>query len=140
MRGLNKAYLIGHIGHEPELRSTATGLAVLHLNIATPGSKKVGEEWVESPDWHRLTFFDKSADFVGRHAHKGDVLAVECVIRQGKYTDKDNAVRYKTDLVVDRVLWLNSGRGRSPEVPTDTPELRRGPDVSAAEHVEEPPF
>jgi single-strand DNA-binding protein len=138
MRGLNKAYLIGHIGHEPEPRTSAAGLMFLNLNIATPGSRKVGDEWVEAPDWHRLTFFDKNAEFVSKYAHKGDVLAVECAIRQGKYTDKDNVVRYKTDLIVDRVLWLNNSRPRTAD---DATSGRRVPEPPADERVlEEPPF
>lgn len=135
MRGLNKAYLIGHLGHEPELRTSAAGMAFLNVNIATPGSKKVGEEWVDVPDWHRLTMFERNAEFVGRHAHKGDVLAVECVIRQGKWTDKENVVRYKTDLIVERVLWLNNGRARTAEAGPRVSEPAPEPEI-----VEEPPF
>ncbi len=107
MKGLNKAYLIGHIGQDPELRTTANGKQVLKLSLATPHGRKVGEEWVDTPDWHRLTLFDKAAEYVASYARKGDVLAVECAIRPNKWTDKDNVVHYQVDLLVDRVLWLN---------------------------------
>jgi single-strand DNA-binding protein len=108
MRGLNKAFLIGNIGHEPELRTATNGTPVLKLNVATPSARKVNDAWVDSPDWHRLTFFGKTAEYVARTAHKGDLIAVECVIRPSKWTDREQVTRYDVSLVVDRLLALHS--------------------------------
>jgi single-strand DNA-binding protein len=112
MRGLNKAYLIGHIGSDPELRTTASGKQVVKLSLATPNRRKVGEEWVETPDWHQLTAFDRTAEWLAQNGKKGMVLAVECSIRPGKWTDRENVVHHEVSLIVDRVLWLNArGKG-----------------------------
>lgn len=111
MKGLNKAYLIGNIGQDPELRSTAQGKSIVKLSLATPNVRKVNDEWIDTPDWHRLTLFDKNAEFIATYAKKGHVVAVECAIRPSKWTDKDNVVRYAVDLIVDRVLWLSPPRG-----------------------------
>ena len=108
MRGLNKAFLIGNIGHEPDLRTAANGTPVLKLNVATPSARKVNDTWVDTPDWHRLTFFGKTAEYVARTAHKGDLIAVECVIRPSKWTDREQVTRYDVSLVVDRLLALHS--------------------------------
>jgi single-strand DNA-binding protein len=145
VKGLNKAYLIGHIGQDPELRTTAGGKQILKVSLATPNARKVGDQWVETPDWHRITLWDKSAEFVATYAHKGDVLAVECAIRPGKWTDKDNVVHYEVNLVVDRVLWLNgkhratsdgAGNGEA-----DLAGIGRRPEPPAAqEEGEEIPF
>ena len=110
MRGLNKAYLIGHLGADPENKVTASGKAVATLRVATPHSRKLGEQWVDQPDWHRLTAWERDAEFLGRHAHKGDLIGLECSIRQGKYMDKEGVQRHKTDLVIDRVLFVNNKR------------------------------
>ena len=107
MKGLNKAYLIGHIGQDPELRTTAGGKQLVKLSLATSNARKVNDEWIDTPDWHRLTFWDKQAEFISNYARKGDVLAVECAIRPNKWTDKDNVVHYEVNLFVERVLWLN---------------------------------
>ncbi len=122
MRGLNKAYFIGNIGHEPELRTTASGKPVLKLNIATQSARKVNDTWVEHPDWHRLTIFGKNAEWLARAAHKGDMIAVDCVVRPNRWTDKDGRAHYDVDLVVERVLWLNQ---RNRAIP--------GPDVEMEE-------
>lgn len=120
MRGLNRAYLIGHIGHDPETRATATGTSVVKVSLATNYAKKVGNEYVEQVDWHRLTLFSKEADFVGRYAHKGDVLAVECTLKPNKWTDKQNVVHYTVELIVDRVLWLHGNRRGVVERPAES--------------------
>lgn len=110
MNGLNKAYLIGHIGQDPELRTTAGGKQMCSVSLATPNSRKVGDEWIDTPDWHRITAWEKDAAFLAERARKGDVLAVECVIRPAKWTDKDNVVHREINLVVERVLWLDNKR------------------------------
>ncbi|MDP2316450.1 MAG: single-stranded DNA-binding protein [Pseudomonadota bacterium] len=141
MKGLNKAYLIGNIGQDPEMRTTATGKQLVKLSLATPFARKVGDEWVETPDWHRLTCWDKTAEFIATNARKGDVLAVECAIRPRKWTDKDNVVHYEIDLVVDRVLWLNgkhrgaSGAEGTRHVP---PAGGRSPAMTEAESEQIP--
>lgn len=110
MKGLNRAYLIGHVGHDPELRNTATGLPCLKLSLGTPNEQKVGEEWVNTPDWHHITAFGKDAEFLSRVASKGDILAVECVIRPNRWTDKESRIHYDVSLVVERILWVQSKR------------------------------
>jgi single-strand DNA-binding protein len=120
MKGLNRAFLIGHIGHEPELKTAASGTAVLKLSLATPSSRKVGDNWVDSPDWHRLTLFGQEAEFLSRFAHKGDTLGVECVLKPGRWLDREGTVHYSLDLVVERVLLLES-RGSKQENAANEP-------------------
>lgn len=108
MKGLNRAYLIGHIGQEPEMHTSRGGQNVLKLSLATPNVRKVNEEWVDTPDWHRITVFGNDAEYLGKYAHKGDALAVECAIRPNKWTDKDNIVHHDVNLIVEKVAWLGS--------------------------------
>lgn len=129
MRGLNKAYLIGHIGQDPELRATPGGAQVMKLSLATQSARKVGNEWVETPDWHKLTFWDKDAEFIAKYAHKGDVLAVECALKTNKWTDKEGHPRSTVDLKVERILWLNGARRGAA---ADTPQAVTPPPPSPA--------
>lgn len=123
MNGLNKVYLIGNLGHEPELRASGTGVPILKVSLATPGRRKVGDTWVDEPDWHRLTLFQRDAEYVARYAHKGDPLAVECALRPRKWSDKDGRTHYETDLVVERVCWLGSRRAALPEARPPAPTV-----------------
>ena len=116
MNGLNKAYFIGHLGRNPEPRTTKSGQTVASISLATPHSRKEGENWVDSPDWHRLTAFGKTAENLLRNAHVGDTMAVECVIRPSRWTDKEGQVRYDVNLYIERILWIAQKRRSTVDV------------------------
>lgn len=122
MNGLNKAYLLGRLGAEPESRQTASGKRFVRLSLATSARQKVNDEWVETTDWHRLSAWDRDADYLERYAHKGDALCVECSIRPSRWTDQEGKVHYEVNLVIQRIHWLQS-RSRSVEAAAG-----RGPD------------
>jgi single-strand DNA-binding protein len=77
-RSLNKIMLIGNVGSDPEVRSTASGARVAKTSLATNRSfqDKSGQQQ-DRTDWHRLTFFGKLADIVEQWVHKGDKIYVE---------------------------------------------------------------
>lgn len=106
--GINKAYLTGTIGHDPELRSTAEGKSLLVLSLSTPYLRKIDDVWVDVPDWHRLTFEDEHAEWMCTKGRKGDSLAVEAALRSTSWQDRDNVKHFEIKLVVERVLWLRS--------------------------------
>lgn len=113
IQGLNRAFLIGTIGNEPEIRTAASGAPVLKLSLATPNTRPVrntegGETMVDVPDWHRLTLFGDHATFLGQSAKKGDILGVECSLKPGRWLDTEGTVHYSLDLIVERILVLQS--------------------------------
>lgn len=123
MNGLNRLYLIGLVGQDPELRATANGGSVIKVSVATPHSVKDGNKWVDKPDWHQITAFGKDAEFLSRNATKGSTLAVECAVRPNKYTDKNGEVRYTINFIIDRILWVQ--RKGEANVANETSNARR---------------
>lgn len=131
--GMNRAFLLGHLGQDPELRTTQSGQSMLKLSVATPHAKKVNDEWVETPDWHRITLWGKDAEYVARVAHKGALLGVECAVRPNKWTDKNGNVQYGVELVVDRVICCIP-KNRSAVVEADSAAVPpRAPQPSSEE-------
>lgn len=108
MNGINKVYLLGHMGSDPEVRTSGGGKAVVKVSLATSHPKKVNDEWVDGVDWHRLTFFDKDAEYIARVGKKGDLLCVEAALRPNKWTDKEGQTRYDVAIVVQRINLLQS--------------------------------
>lgn len=137
MNGLNKVYLIGYVGRDPEVRSTPGGKTMVKLSVATPCKKKVGDEWVDTPDWHRLTAWEKTAEYIAKYINKGDAIAVECAIKPSKWTDRDGKIHYETNIVVERVLYTAKKAQRTPfgQAPaaTEPPELAGGAVVPEAD-------
>jgi len=118
MNSLNRVVFIGHIGADPESRATSTGATVALVSIATTSSRKSGTEWIESTDWHRLTAFEKNAEFLLRYAKKGGLLAVDCTVKPTSWTDAKGVKRYATNLVVQKIHHL----GRPKPAPSFRPE------------------
>lgn len=108
MDGMNRVFLMGNLGSDPEMRATASGKRVARLSLATRNVRKVDGAYVDTPDWHRVTAFDGTAEFLCKYAHKGDQVAVECALRPRKWQDAAGKTHYDVGVVVDRVLSIHS--------------------------------
>lgn len=111
-RSLNKVMLIGNVGSEPEIRTTASGKRVAKLSLATNRSftDRSGQQQ-EKTEWHRLTAWDRLADLLEQYVHKGDRLYVEGSIEYSQTEDEQGKPRYWTDIVVREMVMLGSGSG-----------------------------
>ena len=105
MKSLNRIELIGHVGADPEIRTTAEGTKLAKLSLAT--NRKTGKE--EVADWHRLTFWDQLAGLVEQYVRKGDPLWVEGEVRSSTWEENDEK-RYGTEIVVSNVIFLGTRR------------------------------
>jgi single-strand DNA-binding protein len=112
-RSLNKVMLIGNVGAEPEVRTTPSGTRIAKVSLATnrTWNDRSGQQQ-EKTEWHRLTFWDKTAEIVERYVHKGDRLYVEGRIEYSQTQDEQGNVKYWTDVVVREMVMLGgSGPG-----------------------------
>ena len=115
-RSLNKASLIGNLGNDPEIRTTANGSKVATFSLATSRqwNSATGEKQ-EKTEWHRCVVWNTKgtglADVVERYCKKGDKLYVEGRIEYRQWQDKENQTRYTTEINVRDLLMLGSGPG-----------------------------
>jgi single-strand DNA-binding protein len=106
---VNKVILIGITGRDPELRYLENGVPVATVTLATSESyvdKKTGEKR-ELTDWHNVVFWRGLAEVVNTYVKKGMKIYVEGRLRTRSYTDKDNVVRYITEIVADEMQMLS---------------------------------
>src|SRR5687768_15936394 len=113
-RSLNKVMLIGNVGDEPEIRTTASGKKVAKLSLATSRqlNDRAGQKQ-EKTEWHRLTAWDCTAEIIEQYVHKGDRLYVEGSIECSQTEDEAGKPRYWTDIVVREMGRLRGGGGGS---------------------------
>ena len=112
-RGINKVILVGHLGGEPEFRTTQSGMGVARVSMATASVRKDRDgNSQERTEWHRLVFFGRLAEIAQEYLRKGSQVYVEGELRYDKYTDKDGIERYTTDIVVNEMQMLG-GRAES---------------------------
>ena len=130
-KSLNKVQLIGNLGKDPELRYTASGVAVANFTIATNESWKDQEgNLQERTEWHNIVAWRKLAEICGEWLKKGKKVYIEGRIQTRSYDDKNTgAKRYITEIIADNMIMLDGGgggRGTSGEAPAtgtgSTPE------------------
>ncbi|MEE8134100.1 MAG: single-stranded DNA-binding protein [Gemmatimonadales bacterium] len=135
-RSLNKVALIGNLGADPEVRSTANGTRVATLSIATSRSwnNQAGERQ-EKTEWHRVVLWNNRgsglADVAEKYLKKGDKVYVEGRIEYRTWEDREGKTRYTTEINAREMLML-SARGAAGEAGGE-PAQATVPQVAVAE-------
>ncbi len=100
---LNKVCLIGHVGKEPEIRSTQLGKEIANFSLATTESwkdKSTGER-KDKTEWHNIVIFSEGlTNVVKNYVKKGSKVYIEGALQTRKWTDKDGVERYTTEIVL----------------------------------------
>ena len=109
---MNSTILIGRLTKDPEVRylpDTGTAVATFALAIDRPTSK--GKE--KQTDFPRVTVFGKQAENCEKFLAKGRLVGVQGTLHTGSYKNKDGATVYTTDVVADRVEFLERGEKKN---------------------------
>ena len=116
---VNKVILVGNLGRDPEVRRLTSGDPVVNLSVATSESwrDKASGERKERTEWHRVVIFNENlAKIAEQYLRKGAKVYIEGQLQTRKYTDKDGAEKYSTEIVLQKYrgeLTMLDGRGDS---------------------------
>lgn len=116
-KGVNKIFLLGAVGKDPEIRSTQSGSVVASFSLATSDRVKKNDTWEEETTWHNLVAFSRTAEIVRDYVKKGTQLFVEGKIQTRSWDDKSSGEKkYKTEILVSELSLLGGkSEGSSPE-------------------------
>ena len=139
---LNKIFIIGNLGKDPEVRFIDSGKAVAKFPVAT------SEKWTDSDgnkqertEWHNVVVWGKQAETCGQYLEKGRQVFIEGSVRTRSYDDKEGVKRYMTEIVARDVRFLGGSKGeggdRSERSATAAP---RGEDNHAPADDSDLPF
>jgi len=111
-KGVNKVMLLGNVGKDPEIRTTAGGMTVASFSLATAERAKDQQgNWADKTEWHNLVCFQRTAEIVRDYVKKGSQLFVEGKIQTRSWDDKTSGEKkYRTEILVNE-LSLLGGRG-----------------------------
>ena len=111
-KSVNKVILLGNVGKDPEIRSTASGMIVANFSIATTDRIKGQDgQFTDKTEWHNLVAFQRTAEIVRDYVKKGNKLYIEGRLQTSSWDDKTSGQKkYKTEIIVSD-LSLLSGRG-----------------------------
>jgi single-strand DNA-binding protein len=118
---VNKVILVGNLGKDPEVRRMTSGEPIVNLSVATSENwrdKATGER-KERTEWHRVVIFNENlAKVAEQYLRKGAKVYLEGALQTRKWTDKDGAEKYSTEVVLQRfngtlVMLDSRGEGSS---------------------------
>ena len=117
-KSVNKVLLLGHLGADPEIRYTTSGIPVVNVSLATNESytNREGEK-VEKTEWHRLVFWRQLAEIAGQHLHKGNPIYVEGTLRYRTWTDSQEQERFTAEIEVRELSMLGGAQNNGHEPP-----------------------
>lgn len=113
---INKVILLGNLGKDPETRYTTTGKPMTRFSLATSNSWVNGNgEKQQSTEWHNVVVWGKQGEACGQYLQKGRQVYVEGELRHRTYDNKDGKEQRVTEIVAQKVRFLGSNNGKTPE-------------------------
>jgi single-strand DNA-binding protein len=113
-KGVNKVFLLGNVGKDPEMRATQGGMTIASFTLATADRQKDAQgNWADKTEWHNLVAFSRTAEIVRDYVKKGTQVFVEGKIQTRSWDDKESGQkRYRTEILVNELSLLGGGGGR----------------------------
>ena len=111
---INRVIISGRLTRDPEIRSTAGGMAIMGFGVAVNDRRKNQQtgEWEDYPNFISCTIFGARAESVSRYLSKGSKVAIEGKLRWSQW-EKDGQKRSKIDVIVDEIEFMSSRNDQS---------------------------
>jgi single-strand DNA-binding protein len=112
-KGVNKVFLLGNVGKDPEIRTTAGGMNIATFSLATAERTKGQDgQWTDKTEWHNIVCFQRTAEIVRDYVKKGSQVFVEGRITNRSWDDKESGQKkYRTEILVNELTLLGKPGG-----------------------------
>src|SRR5215469_11858339 len=109
-KSVNKVILLGSVGHDPEVKYTASGIPVGRFSLATSERfKDKSGNFQDRTEWHNVGVWRRLAEIVGEFVSKGSQLYIEGKLQTTSWEDRQTAgKKYRTEVVADDLVLLGS--------------------------------
>ena len=108
---INKVILVGHLGRDPEVRSTQSGTPVANFTMATHRrwtNRETGER-NEETEWHRIVVWGRQAEIAGQYLRRGRQVYVEGRLQTREWEDRQTGEkRWTTEVICENFQMLGS--------------------------------
>ncbi len=99
MNGVNKVFILGNLGRDPEVKELQSGTKVANIPVATTETfKDRNGERQERTEWHNVDLWNRQAEIAQEYLSKGDSVFIEGTIRTDKWQDQEGNDRYTTKI------------------------------------------
>lgn len=102
---MNRAFIIGNLTADPELRTTTTGKQVCSFTVAVNRRQKNGNE--NQADFFRVSVWNQLAEVCQKYLAKGRKVSVVGRVSVEEYTDKSGKLRSNLCLLAEDVEFIS---------------------------------
>jgi single-strand DNA-binding protein len=105
---VNKVILLGRLGQDPDVRTTASGTQIANLSIATNELGRADDQGnrQDVTEWHRVILFGRMAETAAQYLSKGSQLYIEGRLQTRKWQDQSGQDRYSTEIVGNEMQFI----------------------------------
>ena len=103
---LNKAFIIGNLTRDPEMRALPSGQSVVNFGVAT------NRRWTdpqgarqEHVEFHNIVAFGKLAELCSQYLAKGRVAMIEGRLQTRSWQAQDGTKKSRTEIVADNIQF-----------------------------------
>ncbi|MEE1062694.1 MAG: single-stranded DNA-binding protein [Paludibacteraceae bacterium] len=117
---MNKVFLVGNVGKDPEVKYLDQGKVVATFSVATT------ERGFTAPDgtvvqpqteWHKVVAWGHSAKFAEQYIKCGNKVFIEGKLSTRSWVDSAGVTRYSTEVVVVNLEGMTAGKTKEDEAP-----------------------
>ncbi len=140
---LNKAFIIGNLTRDPELKALPSGMKVCSFSVATNRSFKDKDgNRQDSTEFHNISAFARTGELAAQYLKKGSQVYVEGRL-QTRSWEANGEKKYRTEIIADTVQFGNrptgtGGAGMSPAAAGSTPSKMAEQSDSAGDKIDYP--
>ena len=109
---MNEIILLGRFTKEPDIRIAESGTKLCRYTLAVRRTSQI-------TDFFNCTAFNKSAEFLERYFHKGDMILVRGRLQNNSY-EKDGTTFHSNQIITDEHYFTGGkSQGNSGFSPVD---------------------
>lgn len=134
---VNRVILIGNLGQDPKVHTTQSNSIVTQLSVATSRRVKQADgQFADETEWHRVVCFFKLAEVARDYLSKGKQVYIDGRLRTRKWTDKDGAEKYVTEIICE-TLKLLGRKDDGAQAPSHAPAPARSTPASTPSYTDD---
>ena len=110
---MNAVSLIGRLVRDPDIRYGGADNQTAIARFAIAIDRMPDKSGEKKTDFPSIVCFGKTAELVEKYMRKGRLVGINGRIQTGSYEDKDGKKVYTTEVVADRVEFLDKANSEA---------------------------
>jgi len=135
---LNKAFVLGNLTRDPDVRTLPSGQPVANFSIATNRIfYNKNREKQADVEFHNIVSFGRNAEIAQQYLKKGSLVLIEGRLRTRRWQDSSGNKRSRTEIVTERMqMGPRAGKIIPPSSPKEKTAKEEIPIIEEGEEID----